>query len=193
MTKQKVKARSDTTESNDSIHRPMSRASTTSVQTVGEQANVHSRRASEIGLSATIYTTSHHHPFYHQDNHIESQPFQSHPYAANVIDPSLQDNNIQDIAGYHYYGQQPLRNNQVQLRGRDDTPFMNPEDDREESVAPDGQKKKGASTNIANEQELRRLFQENKHRSLREISVSVLAEERGPRSEKTKQIFAMIW
>ena len=54
-------------------------------------------------------------------------------------------------------------------------------------------KPKSSNTGQANDQELRRLFQENRHRDLKEVASSVLANERGPKAEKTKQIFAMIW
>ena len=54
-------------------------------------------------------------------------------------------------------------------------------------------KPKGGASNVANEQELRRLFREHCHRDLRDVAISVLANERGPKSEKTKQIFAMNW
>ena len=54
-------------------------------------------------------------------------------------------------------------------------------------------KKKGSASSIANDQELKRLYQENKTRTLRDVASSVLQEERGPRAEKTKQIFGMIW
>lgn len=52
---------------------------------------------------------------------------------------------------------------------------------------------KGNASSQANDLELRRLFAENKHRDLQDVAASVLANERGPKSEKTKQIFAMNW
>lgn len=53
--------------------------------------------------------------------------------------------------------------------------------------------KKGSATSIANDMELRRLYNENKGRPLIEVAHEVITHERGPRSEKTKQIFAMLW
>lgn len=52
---------------------------------------------------------------------------------------------------------------------------------------------KGSSASQASDQELRRLFQENCHRGMKDVAVSVLENERGPRAEKAKQIFAMNW
>ena len=57
----------------------------------------------------------------------------------------------------------------------------------------EGKKKKGSASSIANDLELRRLFRENQGRSLKDVAAQVLANERGPKSEKTKQIFAMLW
>lgn len=57
----------------------------------------------------------------------------------------------------------------------------------------DGKKKKGSASSIANDIELRRLFRDNQGRSLKDVAAQVLANERGPKSEKTKQIFAMLW
>ena len=59
--------------------------------------------------------------------------------------------------------------------------------------ATDGRKKKGSASSIANDIELKKLFRENVGRSLKDVAAQVLANERGPRSEKTKQIFAMLW
>jgi hypothetical protein len=56
-----------------------------------------------------------------------------------------------------------------------------------------GKRKKGAATSAANDQELRRLFRENEGRDLHEVAQQVLENEKGPKSEKTKQIFGMLW
>lgn len=53
--------------------------------------------------------------------------------------------------------------------------------------------KKGSATSAANDMELRRLFAEHKGRPLKEVAAEVIVHERGPKSEKTKQIFAMLW
>lgn len=64
----------------------------------------------------------------------------------------------------------------------------------QEDAAGDGTKrKKGSASSQANDVELRRLFRENKHKSLKDVATQVLKDEKGPKSEKTKQIFGMIW
>ena len=53
--------------------------------------------------------------------------------------------------------------------------------------------KKGSASSAANDLELKRLFAEHKGRHLKEVAAEVIVHERGPKSEKTKQIFAMLW
>ena len=57
----------------------------------------------------------------------------------------------------------------------------------------EGRKKKGAASSVANDNELRKLWKENEGRDLHEVAQQVMENERGPRSEKTKQIFGMLW
>ncbi|KAL8791389.1 MAG: hypothetical protein Q9213_000005 [Squamulea squamosa] len=70
---------------------------------------------------------------------------------------------------------------------------MNGEQGIDDNGTTDGRKKKGSASSLANDIELNKLFHENRGRSLKEVAAQVLANERGPRSEKTKQIFAMLW
>lgn len=44
-----------------------------------------------------------------------------------------------------------------------------------------------------NEHEMRQLFQSHKHRSLQEVAEELHGNERGPNSERTRQVFAMLW
>ena len=44
-----------------------------------------------------------------------------------------------------------------------------------------------------NELEMRQLFQANRHRNLQEIAGELHGNERGPNSERNRQMFAMIW
>lgn len=53
---------------------------------------------------------------------------------------------------------------------------------------------KSASRSSANnEMEMRMLFHSSKHRSLREVAQELHGNERGPNSERTRQVFAMLW
>ena len=70
---------------------------------------------------------------------------------------------------------------------------FNDEQTQDDAGAGETRKKKGSASSIANDNELRKLFAANKDRDLNDVAASVLANERGPKSEKTKQIFAMNW
>jgi regulatory factor X, other len=48
-------------------------------------------------------------------------------------------------------------------------------------------------TSANNELEMRQLFQANKHRGLQDVATELHGNERGPNSERTRQVFAMLW
>lgn len=94
-------------------------------------------------------------------------------------------------------GMRPMLNHQISYEEKAPPQFaaINFQDDQtqDEGGAGEMRKKKGSASSIANDQELRRLFAENRNRDLKDVASAVLANERGPKSEKTKQIFAMNW
>ncbi len=126
----------------------------------------------------------------------------SAPPSDFALDPALQDRTKAVLpygpsAGYINQGidsRPPLEHYQS-YDGTESQLLDAPMDDQgQEGTEPDGvKKKKGSASSIANDLELRRLFRENQGRSIREVAAQVLTNERGPRSEKTKQIFAMLW
>lgn len=59
----------------------------------------------------------------------------------------------------------------------------------DENVGDGSRRKKGSASSQANDNELRRLFRENQGRDLNELAAQVLEK----KSEKTKQIFGMLW
>lgn len=68
------------------------------------------------------------------------------------------------------------------------------EQDEADSVAgTNGAPKKAAKSSAANELEMRQLFNNNKHRTLPEVATELHGNERGPQSERTRQVFAMLW
>ena len=74
------------------------------------------------------------------------------------------------------------------LEGRSD------EQDEVDSLAGGGgPAKKASKSSAANELEMRQLFQNNKHRSLPEVAMELHGNERGPQSERQRQVFAMLW
>ncbi|KAH6689550.1 RFX DNA-binding domain-containing protein [Plectosphaerella plurivora] len=54
-------------------------------------------------------------------------------------------------------------------------------------------KSSSARTSANNELEMRHLFSANKHRHLQEVAKELHGNERGPNSERTRQVFAMLW
>jgi len=67
------------------------------------------------------------------------------------------------------------------------------EQDEVESQAGQSQAKKVSKSSAANELEMRQLFQSNKHKSLPEVAMELHGNERGPQSERQRQVFAMLW
>lgn len=74
------------------------------------------------------------------------------------------------------------------LEGRSDE-----QDDADSLAGTNGPAKKGTKSSAANELEMRQLFQSNKHRSLPEVASELQGNERGPQSERQRQVFAMLW
>ena len=128
-----------------------------------------------------------------------ANPNLSQQYA---IDPSLQDHAAQrqEMSVEHSYngGNDGIRqlinhNHSFEGQGHQTVMTFNEELAQDDAGAGETRKKKGSASSIANDNELRKLFAANKDRDLNDVAASVLANERGPKSEKTKQIFAMNW
>jgi regulatory factor X len=52
---------------------------------------------------------------------------------------------------------------------------------------------KASRTSANNELEMRQLFVSNKHRTLQDVAKELHGNERGPNSERARQVFAMLW
>ncbi|KAL8679237.1 MAG: hypothetical protein Q9224_000484 [Gallowayella concinna] len=193
--------RSNTSGSTASSRRTKSRASTTSIASSGTQPLYpepsHAlliQHAPQLQYSAEEMITRSEHQL-------------TNPQTGYTFDPSLQRHgeypgNIHMHARSASLGQsshtnpsnrRPPLNHHQSFDGKDTSGLEPANGDQGAEENTDGRKKKGSATSLANDLELNKLFQENKHRSLKEVAAQVLANERGPRSEKTKQIFAMLW
>ena len=204
MGKAAAKARSNTTESVSSYQpRPISRGSTTSVQTIGEHAVPEQSHVPESAATLFQYAQTEYQPPYTQEEMMRhSREQMTNPQRDTIIDPSLHGashaprplSSNTELFDESFMSK-ASNGNHSYFPSKENTPFAGGdlEQTQDEFVQMDPQKKKMSATSAANDQELKRLYQENKHRNLRNIANAVLAEERGPRSEKTKQIFAMIW
>ncbi|KAL8741865.1 MAG: hypothetical protein Q9190_005572 [Brigantiaea leucoxantha] len=195
-----ARPRSNTSDSTVSSRRPKSRAS---------NANVHSKplpkysyESSETAHNIAVHTNSNRTLQYSPEEMITRSEYQlTNPDQPYPIDPSLQrpqharalsmDHNMNGNSGLH----RPPLNQYQSYDGKENQSFEINHDEtaQDDASTLDGKKKKGSASSIANDLELRRLFRENVGRSLKDVAAQVLANERGPRSEKTKQIFAMLW
>lgn len=81
-----------------------------------------------------------------------------------------------------------------QSRNLEGMETQSPAPDDSENAEPGAKKKKGAATSMANDAELRRLLQQYQGKTLKEVATEVQRKEGGEgKSEKAKQVFAMLW
>jgi regulatory factor X len=66
-------------------------------------------------------------------------------------------------------------------------------EDIDSATVPGDQPKKVSKSSAANELEMRQLFISNKHRTLPDVARELHGNERGPLSERQRQVFAMLW
>lgn len=174
-----------------SIHRPLSRASTQSAHSPAPDlvpdnkhyANNNFMHHQMMGMQyANPQQNSHmdmmqmpqaQHPQQHQ---YQMQPQQYHDPTQQFI----QDNSYMPVMpGDTNY---PMPHQMMQY-----TPQLN-------GSEPEDKRRKGASSATAtNDKELRELLNKNEGRALPEVAQEVIAKERTPQAEKTKQLFAMLW
>ncbi|KAF2841634.1 hypothetical protein M501DRAFT_579670 [Patellaria atrata CBS 101060] len=185
--------RSSTSNSTKSVQRTPSRASTTSLQ---------SGATLESSLEAAL-----------RQNHAESQPkskmYTNHSSFLQGDNPLLEAvygmpiNPAGDVANTDMGSQ--FRSIQArQMPGVGQTYVSMQNADINNAIAnaamahpsgaeTDDKKKRGSGTSAANDKELRELLHTNQRRSLQDVATEVIAAERSTRSEKTKQLFAMLW
>ena len=139
-----------------------------------------------------------------EDNitHSEQRLADGNLHQNHAIDPSLQDSATQaqgENVTLPYDGKNDAirylinHNHSLDGQGQQFVMTFTDEQTQDDAGAGETKKKKGSASSIANDNELRKLFAANKDRNLNDVAASVLANERGPKSEKTKQIFAMNW
>ncbi|TDZ32269.1 Transcriptional regulator RFX1 [Colletotrichum spinosum] len=76
----------------------------------------------------------------------------------------------------------------------DDSQLMDRDEDGDSMAgAMAMQKSSSARSSANNELEMRHLFNANKHRGLQDVAKELHGNERGPNSERTRQVFAMLW
>ncbi|KAK6584590.1 hypothetical protein PZA11_002814 [Diplocarpon coronariae] len=197
------RSRSNTAASTKSRKRPLSRASTTSIHSqpildqqlvdpvndwYAHNAHTHQQRFGSMSHQMTA-----------EDMVIHSASQLQNPRGYD-LDPALTGMNHHHPMAYPQeqryksehglpqdgYGATYVEGETQLMEGRSD------EQDEVDSLV-GGLAKKAAKSSAANELEMRQLFQANKHRSLPEIATELHGNERGPQSERQRQVFAMLW
>lgn len=74
-----------------------------------------------------------------------------------------------------------------------DSQMLDTNDDGDSVIGMPGGQKPGSKSSANNEKEMQQLFSANKHRSLQDVAEELHGNERGPNSERTRQVFAMLW
>ncbi|KAI9741891.1 MAG: hypothetical protein M1834_000280 [Cirrosporium novae-zelandiae] len=190
-------SRSRSNTANSINARPKSRASTTSIQSAGSKFALPPQR----GQENVVYHQQFTHPPMPADAgnmNIQHMPTMQNMQGQYYVDPALQP--VPPNQANRGMTFQPLRsydqNLSVQysaLQGYSRVQAPGQDNFREETTAVVKKVKKGSASSIANDNELRRLHRENQGRSLKDVARQVLEYDRGPKSEKMKQIFAMLW
>ena len=195
--------RSSTSGSIANGQRRKSRASTASVHSASTQPAQHYQHDSEP--SPQLFPAQNLQPqtlqYTPEEMITRSEHQLTNPNPAYAIDPTLYRHQEQGRALSVDHGfsanpaiSRPPMTQYNSFNGQENQILEDIMDEAQDDPATgEGKKKKGSASSIANDLELRRLFRENQGRSMREVAAQVLANERGPRSEKTKQIFAMLW
>lgn len=209
----KSRSRSNTAVSLKSRKRPESRASTTSIHSVNTQPILDQQFSEEQHLSkqwhenntnnqAVVERFSHEHQM--TPDHMMIYPPQHHPDPRQYgIDPAL-NAAVNQSLGYVQSGpRHSLPGDGLAIDGygtsyvEDDTPMLEGRSDEQDDVdsmaGANGLSKKVSKSSAANEMEMRSLFANNKHRTLPEVARELHGNERGPQSERTRQVFAMLW
>ena len=211
----KSRSRSNTAVSAKGRKRPQSRASTTSVHSAVTQSVVDQQSLDQGGEYSKYWYENQgngqqlQHKFDGIDHQMtpEDMVMRSASQLQNPreygIDPALEAA-VNHPMTYHQEGPYRPENTRHSLPVdgygtsfvEDDSPLLegrSDEQDEVDSIAGMGTHKKAPKSSAANEMEMRQLFHSNKHRTLPEVASELHGNERGPNSERNRQVFAMLW
>ncbi|KYK54333.1 putative cephalosporin C regulator 1 [Drechmeria coniospora] len=91
------------------------------------------------------------------------------------------------LPNHQYGGNASFTEGDSQMLDRDDG------DDGDSIAGAGGAAKHATRSSANNELEMRHLFSANRHRQLEDVASELHGNERGPNSERTRQVFAMLW
>ncbi|KAG6220184.1 hypothetical protein E4U34_003050 [Claviceps purpurea] len=186
--------------SNDHAHgKDMSSAPQMSPEDMIIQAATHMQTGNhEFAVDASMGAamSHHHHMAYHQQQQ-QQQQHQQHQLHQHQ---QQHQNQHQHQHQHHLMNRHPLPTDQYGAANASFTEGDSQMLDRDENEdcdslsGPMGTAKPTTTRSSANnELEMRQLFTVNRHRNLREVAGELHGNERGPNSERTRQVFAMLW
>jgi hypothetical protein len=210
------RSRSDTMTSTKSRQRPKSRGSTTSIQSAGTAAHYQQDHPQSHGLfiapqqQQQLYNAS---PdeFLAQYGQETQTPFaQTQQYNIDAALSAQQQNEIQnhDMQQYGIHAQdfpqsgmgqygtshEHMQHAIARAATFDAAENQSPAPEDSETADNGQRRKKGSATSLANDAELRRLVHQYQGQTLKDVAAEVQQNEGGGgRSEKAKQVFAMLW
>jgi regulatory factor X len=201
----KTRSRSNTATSGKIRRRPQSRASTTSIHSAATQP----LDLTDPGIDYPKDWYENGQPIQQQPSHRQYQQmspedmvFQSHLQNQREygLDPALRaavNHSLAYAQEHQYNGQHshPVMQKEPSY-GEEDSQMIDnrsEEQDEVDSQGPNGAPKKASKASAANEMEMRQLFHANKDRTLPDVASELHGNERGPQSERTRQVFAMLW
>ncbi|KAK4241269.1 RFX DNA-binding domain-containing protein [Achaetomium macrosporum] len=186
--------------------RPRSRGSTASIHSATTQANIeHSFAESAEVYSAPWLSNDPSHPrelpngssqMTPEDLLLASQLQQSREY---TIDAPV--NAPMQSVSFHHHSHSMSRQSLSAESFAGNTSFADDSQMLDRDGNDDGDSfhglpkpvKGGSRSNANNEMEMRQLFHANKHRTLQDVAQELIGNERGPNSERARQVFAMLW
>jgi regulatory factor X len=180
--------------------RPRSRGSTASIHSATTQPNLdhHGLQDAETYSAQWI-------PHDHGHSELVGGPNQMTPEALLMASQLHLDGpmnaSMQSVAFSHHQSHSISRHSMSadSFAGNtsfaDDSQMMDRDanDDNDSFVGAPGNSKSGSRSSANNEMEMRQLFTANKHRNLEDVAEELHGNERGPNSERTRQVFAMLW
>lgn len=206
------RSRSNTFTSTKSRQRPKSRGSTTSIQSAGTAAHYQHGQQHTHGMfiptqqQQQLYNAS---PEEMLARYGQEQFAQTQQYNLDPSLPAQQQNEMQNHEMQQYtmhpqsYAQEVpqygtshdhMQHALTRTGTFDTTDNQSPAPEDSENADNGQRRKKGSATSLANDAELRRLVQQYQGRTLKEVAAEVQQNEGGGgKSEKAKQVFAMLW
>lgn len=210
----KTRSRSNTAVSNKSRKRSQSRASTTSAHSVATQSALdqHLADSSEYPkqwIGHGVKAQRHQQRFASVDHQLTPEDLLMH--SASQIQNSRESGIDPNLGAVHLMGYQqqdiqykpenPSHSIPAEIYsasfGEEDSQILegrsDEQDDGDSVAGLNEAPKKASKSSAANEMEMRQLFNTNKQRTLPEVASELHGNERGPHSERTRQVFAMLW